>query len=368
MSRTTILLPLLSALALAAAPLAQDEILEDEALRELWDGLSPALRAEAVEYVRFEVRYLENFQTGLVRYLLDTQEVDPGTWPEAEPAPWFEPATHAPAQPIRRSRLSERSSKLRRERERLLGEELPGRLRRAYAYDWTSGELRRVGDPDDPELIFENALLGLPPDTDLAEALLLRMLDDGALRAEHAAFGHAYTDRNGKVYTGITLYDAWCSGLNIEMPDVDVLGIVHELADEWDRWVAPVPPTQDDALYGQVGDWFVSARRHRSLREAVARVYVRGSGLPADQWSESTDRLHALWELHSSTPARLAEALPEPSDFEPFLENLAERCVLEPEVLRAGEVRRATLDQGRWQMRYVLQRVLRELAQSDNDG
>ena len=44
-------------------------------------------------------------------------------------------------------------------------------------------------------------------------------------RSALAAFGPAYTDRNGNVYPGVTLYDAWASGPEIEMPDVDVLGV-----------------------------------------------------------------------------------------------------------------------------------------------
>jgi len=362
-------LGLLAGLALPAR--CQEVPLSDDGLRVLWDELSAPLQTEAVEYLRFECRYLQSFQLGLIRYLLQAQEVDPGTWPQATEAEWFEPETHAPAQPIRREWLSERSSKLRRERERLLRPADPNDLRLAYRYDWGTRELRRLADPEEPALVFENALLGFPPDTDLAEALLLARLDDGAQQAALAAFGHAYTDRTGKAYAGITLYDAWSSGQTIEMPDVDALGIVHTLMDEWERWRAPVPPSQQEPLYSAIAEHFVPARRHRSLREALARVYMRGSGTPSDEWTESTDRLHALWELHESTPQRLAAGLPEPDDFEGFLEDWAERCLAEPALLRSGELRRATLDNDRLRLRQTWERIVRELSQrapaSDED-
>jgi len=360
--RKSLQIGLCFALCLAQPTRAQETPQDDDRLRELWDGLSEPLQAEAVEYLRFECRHMRGFQLGLVRYLLATQQVDPGTWPEATQAGWFEPQEHAPAQPIRRALLSENSSKLRRERERLLRPADPNDLRPAYSYDWGTRELRRLADPDDPGLVFENALLGFPPDTDLAEALLLALLDDGSQQLALAAFGHAYTDRGGKVYAGITLYDAWNSGVTIEMPDVDTLGLVHTLMDEWDRWRAPVPPSQQAPLYSAIGDYFVPARRHRNLREALARVYLRGSGTPSDEWSESTDRLHGLWELYGSTPDRLAAGLPQPEDFESFLETWAERCVEEPGLLRAGEVRRATLDNDRLQLRRTWERIVRELS------
>jgi signal transduction histidine kinase len=65
----------------------------------------------------------------------------------------------------------------------------------------------RLRDPDDAAALFENALAGAPPDTDLVEAYVERALDDGAQQAALAAVAHAYTDRDGNVYEGLTLYD-----------------------------------------------------------------------------------------------------------------------------------------------------------------
>ena len=137
-------------------------------------------------------------------------------------------ATHAPAQPIPRKSLAADSRRVKKKREEFFFRVPDRKLDSAWVYDYAARELRRTQELDDPDRIFRNGLAGFPPDLDLAEALVEMALDDGAEQDKARAFGHAYTDRTGNVFTGLTLYDAWASGSNMEMPDIDNLGILHD--------------------------------------------------------------------------------------------------------------------------------------------
>ena len=83
-------------------------------------------------------------------------------------------------------------------------------------------------------------------------------MDDGSMKSVMTAFSHAYADRQGNAFPGITLYDAWSSGAEMEMPDVECLGIVHDLLDDWKTWKAPV--RKQESLYDAIGELFVKAR------------------------------------------------------------------------------------------------------------
>ena len=285
---------------------------QDEVLRAAWERADEERRRDVIEYLRLDLSHAESFQLALVRHVISSSGIDPGLW-EPAPAPtWFDPQTHAPAQPIKRKLLDPDSSKAERARDKYLGHVRPRPLRSAWSYDWGSGEVVWHPDRDDTTRHFENALAGFPPDLDLAEALVLRALDDGSQQTELGAFAHLYTDRNGNAYPGVTLFDAWNSGEPIEMPDIDVLGVVHTVLDDWKTWVAPVPDTQHSRLYGKVGELFLDARRHRELREALARAYFNAEPVYPGRFTRSDDlRFHGFWEFHSSAPEAAAEDLPE---------------------------------------------------------
>ena len=186
---------------------------------------------------------------------------------------------------------------------------------RAWAYDWGSGTILRRARGDTPERAFELALRGLPPETDLVQALVERALDDGSLRSTHAAFGRAYTDRTGLVYPGITLYDAWKSGAEIEMPDVDCLGIVNTVLDDWTTWTSIVPGNRQAALYARIAELFQPAHRParaarrggRDLRARHARAVLRLRGLdrqlPRAVGGLRVDARDARWPPARTRPA-----------------------------------------------------------------
>ena len=352
---------LLAGLLLLATPAAaQDAAPDDEALRRAWSFLLPEEQRDAAAQVAAETAALDSFQNRLVRHALELEAIDPGLLPEARPIPVFDPKVHAPKQPIPRRKLPPDDPRAKRQLERFLppSARLPGWP--AWVYDWGTGEVLRTADWEDPGLVFENALAGLPPRAALAEALVARALDDGTQRVPLAAFGHAYTDREGNVFPGLTLYDAWSSGADMEMPDVDVLGVVHDVLGERKRWKAPVPPRQHDALYAAVADAFGRARAHRALREALARTYLRGSPPLPEPYPLALERLHGLWEEHASMPAELARALPDVKGLEGFLGDWAMRYEKDAERIAKARARRGILERDAAQVRDFLVRALRE--------
>ena len=363
--RTAFAAGLLALLALPApAPaLAQDasaaESPTDEELRAAWKRLSTDERRAVVEWARAEVEHLGTFQVQLVRHVLSTQDVDPGLWPALEEPPFYDAKEHAPAQPIARKRLGESSAAARKLRERVFGRVPERKLRSAWSYDYAARELRRGPDADDPERLFENLLAGFPPGLDLAEALVEMRLDDGAEREVLTAFSHAYADRAGNAAPGITLYDAWCSGISMEMPDVECLGIVHDVLGDRRTWKAPVPASQHDALYARIEELFQPAHRHRGLRHALARAYLIADPVMRDGYSPHVERFHAVWDSVSSDPAKLAEALPSSAEWSGWLEGWIERLKTDRALLEKGQVRQATLAADQARVREVLVSVMR---------
>ena len=315
-------------------------------LRELWERLPERQRRGWIDYLRLDLSHGDAFSLVVVRHALGLSDRDPGFWSDAPEPMWFDPQEHAPAQPIARRPLAADDRAAEKFLERLAGPVPPRRVSAAWAYDWASGEPVRLVDPDDPTRQFENALAGFPPDLDLAEALVLRALDDGSQASALAAFGHAYTDRSGGVYPGVTLYDAWASGLEIEMPDVDTLGLARSLLKKLDRrWVAPVPTSEHDELYGALADAFVPANRHRGLREALARCYLIGRPAFRDGYTAShLDAFHAFWESHSSDVVAAAEDLPEPDDWGEWLGDWVKRTGKKKDVLQGSVNRRVALE------------------------
>ena len=220
----------------------------------------------------------------------------------------------------------------------------------------------RGTDWKSPERIFANALLGFPPDLDLAEALVERDLDDGAEKKALAAFGHAYTDRDGGVYPGITLYDVWNSGVEFETPDVDTLAIVHVMLGDWKTWHAPVDPSKHDKLFETIGGVFVGAQRHRALRHALASTFLEGSATLGDGYQASLDNFHALWEDARSTPAELLPRLPASAKRDAFLAEWTKRCKSDKKLWTAALGRHRTLDSDGEAVRTLVLRILDEFA------
>ncbi len=332
----------------------------DEQVLAVWDKLNEKDQREIGLWFEAEAQRLDTYQNGLINWIRGTVEHDPHDWPKAEPAPLYDAATHAPAQPIQRRFVKTDSSTAKKAREQFFAEVPKRQLDPAFVYDWARGTVVHVADRSDPARIVRNGLAGYPPGLDLAEALVTAALDDGSQRKILVAFGHAYADRSGDAIPGVTLYDAWASGSTLEMPDVECLGIVHDLSDDWKTWTAPVPGNQQEPLYDHIGEYFTDARRFRGLRTALARTWLTGNAVLRDNYGGTEDILHAIWESHSATPSSLLEELPAPKHWERWLERWANKVNNDPKEATKGRVRRRQLAGDAARVRRVLVGVMRE--------
>ena len=316
-------------------------------VREVFAERSAKDQKGLIGYLNLDLSHQETFTLTCLRHALSLSDQDPGFFSDAPEVPHFDPSTLAPGQPIPRKPLALRSSAYRSFAAKLEGPRPPRRYRAAWVYDWELREPVRLEDPDDPVRHFENALAGFPPQLDLAEALVLQTLDDGSEAEALAAFAHSYTDRSGGVYPGITLYDAWSSGVEMEMPDVDVLGLATALLPKLhSRWVAPIPNSQHKSLYGQLFDRFTPAKQHRGLRESLARTFLQSRPVLHDGFTAAHyGPLHGFWELHSSTPAFVKDELPSSKKWEKFLADLVKDTNRNQERQQGAVNRRVALEQ-----------------------
>lgn len=332
---------------------------EEAALLAAWNSLDGDQKRAVVAKLRERLGSLDTLQARLMRLVLagsPTPDLVAGE------TPFYDPEVHAPGDPIPRTRLAPDDPRVLEARSELLPSTAERALRASWTYDWASGKLARSGDPEDPDAIFANALLGYPPELDLALALTLRAIDGAHERKTLAAFAHAYTDRDGNVYPGITLYDAWLSAKTIEMPDVDVLGIVHDLLGDWERWVAPVPGAQHEELYERIGKLFQPARRYREFREALADCFLIGHPVERGEFGPLRRNLHALWAMHGSQPSTLGPLLPDSRKRDDFLKALVEHCRKEPQVYLDGKKRLIELERSGQAVRAAALAALDEVA------
>jgi hypothetical protein len=332
---------------------------EVKRMRKAWSLLLPEEQADVAAWFSADVAALGSFQGRLLAFAVALEPADPVYLPEDPGIAWFDPKEHAPGDPIPRRKLDEDSTRVTGERKRLF-ESRAAPLPSVWRYDWGTRTVVRSGDFQAPEHVFELGLAGLPPQSDLAIALLERALDNGEEQVALGAFGHAYTDREGWVFPGITLYDAWCSGQEIEMPDVDNLGLVHVITGKRGRWKAPIPASEHDELYELVGEHFQRVHRFRELRSALARSYLAGSARLDAAYLPHLLRLHGLWEQSESDPAKLSPLLPDSKGSEKFLPAFAKKFDKDGKRVSAAKIRWVQLDEDARQVRALLESILEQ--------
>lgn len=311
----------------------------------------------------FERRVAE-LDTAQLRWLRAVLARVPSEIPKAEAPPYYDPKVHAPAQPIPRKRLSPSDRRVKRLLEEVRGNDDPRSASLSVDYDWLRGRVARLERPD-PESVFQNALRGIPPDGDLVRAQLLAIFDRAEERKLQAAFAHAYTDREGNAFP-VSLFEMWATGATMEMPDVDTLGIIHEVDDEWSRWVAPV--TEQESLYKRIGELFQRAQRSRELRVQLAELFLFPSSPPRPGYETQLLNLQALWASLDSDPVRVAASLPGGNGRDAFLAELVTRCQRDYPLFASGRRRAAQLRLDAEELRKALGAALDEVVQAGEAG
>lgn len=240
-------------------------------------------------------------------------------------------------------------------RERLPAAELPERAH-SFDYRFATGRLvvgtRRTAVEELAEL-----LEGRLPEHDLARALVLEALDRSArYRVEAEYFAHLYTDRDGNAYPDVTLFDVWSTGIEVEVPDVDVRAYAAKV---WNDREIPIPLEQEDQelWYPRVAESARALCAHQRRLRCLADVWCEGSvELPRDH-EAGIDVLHGAVVLgEEALRARLDHAEPDAAGFLGAIEADIDRAG--NDAWNAAYERRDQLDQGVVRMRQTVLKVL----------
>lgn len=216
----------------------------------------------------------------------------------AKPArdrPFHDPQVFAPVAP---ARIVLTSSDARHQRVRA---EFPRvRILRDLAadvtYDWLDGVPTLCASPLDERQRFANLAAGYLPEAARAIAGVLTVLDrDGDQRTLAAWCDHLYADRDGRVFDGVTLYEAWYSGQIVEVPDVDAIAFARNVL-ETQSFTSPIPDgARRDRLYDQIRAAVRKHREYRTLCEAAAAAFVAAVPELDPTYEPLLLRMHLLW-------------------------------------------------------------------------
>ncbi len=203
------------------------------------------------------------------------------------------------------------------------------------AYDWLHGEAATASRPLSVRERFANLCAGYPPAADRAVARLLWLLDRDADQRTIAAWSeHSYADRDGRVFDGVSLYEAWYSGRTVEVPDVDAIAFARRIL-LTDSFVSPIPEgRRRERLYDQIRATLKKHREYRTLCESAAAAFVAAEPELDPTYQPLVDRMQLMWSEHGHDPDSFAKKLTE-SDRAELLAQLDERAITLPESFSA---------------------------------
>ncbi|MGE3175224.1 MAG: hypothetical protein AB7O97_21535 [Planctomycetota bacterium] len=169
-------------------------------------------------------------------------------------------------------------------------------LHPTVVYDWHLGAPARSPDVPSPPERFADLCAGYPPDADAAiVAVLLRLDRDGDQREFARWCEQLYADRDGAVFDGVTLYEAWYSGDVVEVPDVDAIAFARQVLDTR-SFLSPIPDGARRArLYDRIRAAFKKHREYRTLLQAAAATFVTASPELDTVYLPLVDRMHLIW-------------------------------------------------------------------------
>lgn len=192
-------------------------------------------------------------------------------------------------------------------------------------YDWRQGvAVRRPTELTDDER-FANYAHGYTHGTDHAVAQVLAALDkDPAQRRLGTYFEHLYADRNGAVFAGVSLFDAWRSSSTIEMPDTDAVAYA-QLVLGTQSFVAPLPDNRRRGrLYDKMSEGFNAHRDYRTLRLAIAASFVAATPRIDVAYEALVPRCHWLWQKHALDIGKVRDYVMGTADRAEFMKRVDE--------------------------------------------
>jgi hypothetical protein len=149
------------------------------------------------------------------------------------------------------------------------------------------------------------------------------------------------------------------------MPDVECLGMLHDLEDDWHSFTAPVPGRKQRPLYDRLGVHYAKLRKYRALRTALARTYLSADPVLPGGYGPSRLRLNGFWELQGSDPGKMAEDLPTVKGWGKWFEERAAQADDDPEVVARSRTRMESLAESQDWSRRTFHGILKEYGAFD---
>ena len=194
--------------------------------------------------------------------------------------------------------------------------------------------MRRATELTDDER-FANYAHGYTHGTDHLVAQVLQALDkDPMQRKLGTYFEHLYADRNGAVFAGVSLFDAWRAGATLEMPDTDAIAYA-QLVLGTQSFVAPLPDNRRRArLYDKMNEGFSAHRDYRTLRLTIAASFVAAMPKIDVTYEPLVPRCHWLWQKHDLDLAKVRDYVMGTADRAEFMKRVDEAIRSEGELVR----------------------------------
>ena len=157
----------------------------------------------------------------------------------------------------------------------------------------------------------------------MAAAEVLSLLDtDKRQRKIGAYLENLYADLDARVYAGVTLYEAWCSGKVLAVPDVDSIAFERTILGTR-RFKSPIPADKRrDRLYQRIQDHAFAFRKYRTLREACAAAFVAAEPKLDPIYDRLVPRFHYLFATKDHDPEAVAKFVSRFADRDAFVEKL----------------------------------------------
>jgi hypothetical protein len=211
----------------------------------------------------------------------------------------------------------------------------------------------------DPESVLHDRFFGYPPGSDRLIAWITARFDfDDSVDPLALHFEHLYCDLNGRAYPEITLYDAWCSGNAIDMPDVDVIAFARNVLKD-DSWVSPITGATAP-LYDKIREGFLKLFRYRLWIETSANVFVNPEVPIRGTHEGLRPRLLYLFALDGGDLEKAAARIRQFPTRGDFLAAMDSAQAADPEADRKIDAFLADRSKARWAVARATYAVLRE--------
>ena len=228
-------------------------------------------------------------------------------------------------------------------------------------YSYAENAAYETGFEITPAHELEDYFLGLVPDTAILCAWLESEFDhDRKLDKVAWHFDHAYCDRVGNCYGGITIYDAFASQMQMEMSDIDVIAYARRVLKD-NSFQSPIPGnSKRQRLYDDTREGFLRYFQHRTLCEAAARVFVHPEAWIRPDHEGLRRRLWFVFAEDGDRPDRIRRRLVKHKTRDRLVDALDETIDRNDDAVAVMNRWAYDRNQVRWQIAEITYGVLRE--------